>query len=127
GHYGVPLAVLLTVVGTPALATDWQQEFTPYLWASGMDGTVGAGPVRADVDRSGRRLRGHRQRHAGRWSAVRGPDDEPEGGWVAWRDDTPRRPRVGRSGARPGALDSARRAVVVLRAHRRRRLGTGPR
>ncbi len=34
----------------PAVASDWQQEITPYVWASGMEGDVSIGNVQADVD-----------------------------------------------------------------------------
>jgi hypothetical protein len=44
------IAVLLTLAAAPATASEWQHEITPYLWASGMDGTVAAGPVRTNVD-----------------------------------------------------------------------------
>jgi opacity protein-like surface antigen len=50
------LAVAVAVTGPPAAwaqgaAQDsWQLEVTPYLWASGMDGTVGVQGVEADLD-----------------------------------------------------------------------------
>ena len=36
----------------PVIAGEWQQEFSPYVWAAGMGGTVGIGDVTADVDQS---------------------------------------------------------------------------
>ncbi|MCU0975034.1 MAG: hypothetical protein MUC71_01815 [Steroidobacteraceae bacterium] len=41
-------AAILT--GATAQADEWQHEFAPYLWATGMDGTAGVGPVEASVD-----------------------------------------------------------------------------
>lgn len=41
---------VLALASAAAVASEWQHEFTPYLWGSGMDGAVTIGPVRADVD-----------------------------------------------------------------------------
>jgi outer membrane receptor protein involved in Fe transport len=46
----VATAGVLVLTSLPAVASEWQHEVTPYLWASGMDGAVQIGPVRADVD-----------------------------------------------------------------------------
>jgi hypothetical protein len=33
----------------PAVAEDWEWSLTPYLWAAGIDGRAGVGPVDADI------------------------------------------------------------------------------
>jgi len=46
-------AILVTLCATTiAEAKDWTHTITPYVWASGMDGTTAIGPVEADVDLS---------------------------------------------------------------------------
>jgi hypothetical protein len=42
----------LVLVSPHTQADEWQQEIAPYLFAAGMDGTVGVGPVEADVSQS---------------------------------------------------------------------------
>jgi hypothetical protein len=44
------LTVAAVLTGATAHADGWQHEFAPYLWATGMDGTAGVGPVEASVD-----------------------------------------------------------------------------
>jgi opacity protein-like surface antigen len=47
------VAAAIVVLASPcAQAGDWQQEIAPYLFAAGMDGTAGIGPVEADVSQS---------------------------------------------------------------------------
>jgi outer membrane receptor protein involved in Fe transport len=46
----IAAAAVLAFTSLPSIASEWQHEVTPYLWASGMDGAVTIGPVRADVD-----------------------------------------------------------------------------
>lgn len=41
------------IVTAPVIqASDWQHEIAPYLFAAGMDGTAGVGPIEADVSQS---------------------------------------------------------------------------
>jgi opacity protein-like surface antigen len=42
----------LALVATSAGAAEWKHEFAPYVWGSGMDGTVGVGPLTADAQMS---------------------------------------------------------------------------
>lgn len=42
----------LCVIASPANAAEWKYEIAPYLWASGMDGTSGIGPVTAETSLS---------------------------------------------------------------------------
>jgi hypothetical protein len=42
----------LMLVSPLANADDWKHEIAPYLFAAGMDGTAGVGPVEADVSQS---------------------------------------------------------------------------
>jgi hypothetical protein len=44
------LAVGAILAGPAVHAEEWKHEFAPYLWATGMDGTAGVGPVEASVD-----------------------------------------------------------------------------
>lgn len=46
------IAVSLALASPLACADDWQHEVAPYLFAAGMDGTAGIGPVEADVSQS---------------------------------------------------------------------------
>ena len=47
------LAVIAALAGlslqTPAMAQEWDWTVTPYLWAAGIDGSAGLGPIDADV------------------------------------------------------------------------------
>ena len=36
-------------VHAPAFADEWEWTLTPYLWAAGIDGQAGVGPVDADI------------------------------------------------------------------------------
>ena len=44
---------------SPQPSADWQFEFVPYLWGSGMEGEVGIGNRTADVDASFRNILSH--------------------------------------------------------------------
>jgi len=44
--------LVLAAVSSPLCAEGWQQEFTPYLWAAGMNGKAGIGDVTVDVNQS---------------------------------------------------------------------------
>lgn len=46
------VAAFIALSGPLAQADDWQHEIAPYLFAAGMDGTSGIGPVEADVSQS---------------------------------------------------------------------------
>jgi len=48
------LVALLLAAGasTPAAAAGWEHSLAPYIWGTGLDGEVGIGPVRSDVDLS---------------------------------------------------------------------------
>lgn len=56
--YAIALIVGGSLFGSPAVADEgstddkWQFEITPYLFAAGMNGTTGIGPISADVDMS---------------------------------------------------------------------------
>lgn len=43
------IAVLMLVAPGTALAQGWDYRLTPYLWASGIDGALSAGPIGADL------------------------------------------------------------------------------
>ena len=46
-----PLLVgIAWLVAAPLQAADWKQEFAPYVWGSGMDGTVGVADLTGRVD-----------------------------------------------------------------------------
>src|SRR5512139_3261370 len=60
-HLGIPtmqhnlhaaIVAGLVLVSPLAQADEWKHEIAPYLFAAGMDGTVGVGPVEADVSQS---------------------------------------------------------------------------
>ena len=42
------LAVIATIATTPAFSQEWDLKLTPYLWAAGIDGSVGVGPLSAE-------------------------------------------------------------------------------
>jgi hypothetical protein len=44
------LAVAAILASATVHADEWQHQFAPYLWATGMDGTAGIGPVQASVE-----------------------------------------------------------------------------
>ena len=46
-------------VGSPQPADNWQIEFVPYLWGSGIDGDVGIGSRSANVDASSSNILSH--------------------------------------------------------------------
>jgi opacity protein-like surface antigen len=46
------VAALALGLASSASASEWKQEFAPYLWASSMEGTVGLGDVEADASLS---------------------------------------------------------------------------
>lgn len=46
------LGLGLALAASAAHAEDWKYEFTPYLWGSGLDGTLGARGVTMNVDAS---------------------------------------------------------------------------
>ena len=46
------IAAALVLVGPSAHADEWKHEIAPYLFAAGMDGTAGVGPIEADVSQS---------------------------------------------------------------------------
>jgi opacity protein-like surface antigen len=46
------LACLALGLTTGAGASDWKQEFAPYLWVSSMEGTIGIGDIEAEADLS---------------------------------------------------------------------------
>ncbi len=45
-------AFALALATTPATAAEWKHEIAPYVWGSGMDGTVGIGSVTAEAEMS---------------------------------------------------------------------------
>ena len=47
---GAGLAVASAAVGAPAAEEGWTFKLTPYLWAMGIDGDLGIGPVSVPVD-----------------------------------------------------------------------------
>ena len=47
---GAALLAAALLAAAPVHAEEWQQEFAPYLWGSGMDGTAGVRDVTADVN-----------------------------------------------------------------------------
>lgn len=46
------ITAVLVLVGPIAHADEWKHEIAPYLFAAGMDGTAGIGPIEADVSQS---------------------------------------------------------------------------
>ena len=51
-QYLIPGLLALAVAGPLQADDKWQNTITPYVFFSGMDGTVGVGPVTADVNLS---------------------------------------------------------------------------